>query len=147
MHQDGGSELSEIGVMLEQCLHIVIALRKCCRPLLARGIARDRECLAGCGWRCTQQAHTPVVVENVCWAFWARGGLLLCWAASAMKMFLVHAFMRGANYSAQCLRESIRWRQEYCPASGAGLIPHGARPKPTQISAEICGKLALRAPA
>src|SRR5215469_2000842 len=134
----GGSELSEVGVMLGAVLAVLlVACANIAGLLLARSVSREREmslrvAVGAARGRLIRQ----LLVENALLGLLGGGaGLLLASGLlSTMKVFLAHAFMRGANIQ---LNLAVIWTTlgaGVLSSMGAGLIPawRTSRTSPSQ---------------
>jgi putative ABC transport system permease protein len=123
----GGSELAEIGVMFGAVLAVLlIACANVGGLLLARGVRREREislrvAVGAVRGRLVQQ----LLVENTLLGLAGAGvGLLLASALlSTMKVFLAHAFMRGANIHLNVPVISMTLAAGVLSSIAAGIVP------------------------
>jgi predicted permease len=134
----GDNELSEIWVMLGAVLAVLlVACINVAGLLMARGIAREREmalriAVGAARGRLIRQ----LLVENaLLGTLGAAAGLLLATGLlAALKAFLAHAFMRGANVSLNLEVVALTLGAGVLSSIGAGLIPawRTARSNPNQ---------------
>lgn len=132
----GASELSEIYLMLGAVLAVLlIACANVAGLLLARGVAREREmalrvAIGAARGRLIRQ----LLVENaLLGAVGAGAGILLAAALlTAMKAFLIHAFMRGANITLNLDVVAVTLGVSILSSIAAGLVPawHAAQSNP-----------------
>jgi putative ABC transport system permease protein len=123
----GTSELSEIGLLLGAVFALLlIACTNVAGLLLARGIAREREmalriAIGAARGRLIRQ----LLVENSILGVLGAGTGILFAAAllAAMKAFLAHAFMRGANIQLNLQVVAVTLSAGLLSSLGAGLIP------------------------
>jgi putative ABC transport system permease protein len=123
----GVSELSEIGLLLGAVSALLlIACANVAGLLLARGISREREmalriAIGAARGRLVRQ----LLVENSILGLLGPGtGILFAGGLlAAMKAFLVHAFMRGANIQLNFEVIAVALSAGLLSSVGAGLIP------------------------
>ncbi|HEV7218280.1 MAG TPA: ADOP family duplicated permease, partial [Terriglobales bacterium] len=123
----GENELPEIWVMLGAVLAVLmVACVNVAGLLLARGVAREREMALrlaiGAG---RSRLIRQLLVENTLLGILgAAAGLMLATGLlSAMKVFLAHAFMRGANVRLNLEVVAVALAAGLISSIGAGLIP------------------------
>jgi predicted permease len=123
----GTSELSEVGLMLAAVLAVLlIACANVAGLLLARGIAREKEMAlrVALGAAKGRIIHQLLVENTLLGALGAGAGLLLAAGLlAAMKSFLAHAFMRGANIQLNLGVIAFTLGLGVLSSVGAGLIP------------------------
>jgi predicted permease len=134
----GSSELSEVGVMLGAVFAVLlIACANVAGLLLARSISREREMsLRVAVGAARSRLIRQLLVENALLGLLGAGaGLLLASGLlSTMKIFLAHAFMRGANIQLTISVISITLTAGVLSSIAAGLIPawRASRASPSQ---------------
>ncbi|HEY3988687.1 MAG TPA: ABC transporter permease [Acidobacteriaceae bacterium] len=134
----GENELAEIAVML--CAVFAVLLIACANVAglqLARGIAREREMAlrVAIGARRGRLLHQLLVENALLGAMGALSGLLLAGGLlAAMKVFLAHAFSRGANITLNLPVIAVTLGAGVLSSVAAGLIPawRAARADPSQ---------------
>ncbi|GGG89206.1 ABC transporter permease [Edaphobacter dinghuensis] len=134
----GRDELSEIWLMLGAVLSVLlIACANVAGLLLARGVAREREMAlrVAIGAARSRLIRQLLVENTLLGAMGACAGILL--AASllaAMKAFLIHAFMRGANITLNLEVIAVTLGVSVLSSIGAGLAPawHAAQSNPNK---------------
>lgn len=123
----GGNEVSELGVMFGAVLAVLlIACANVAGLLLARSVTREREMsLRVAVGAARSRLIRQLLVENAllgllgaCAGLLFASGLL-----SAMKVFLAHAFVRGANIQLDIPVISITFTAGVLSSIAAGLIP------------------------
>lgn len=136
--RSGGNELSEVSVMLGAVLAVLlIACANIAGLLLARSLSREREmslrvAVGAARGRLIRQ----LLAENALLGLLGGGsGLLLASGLlSAMKVFLAHAFMRGANIQLNPSVIATTLGAGALSSIAAGLIPawRTSRTSPSQ---------------
>jgi predicted permease len=134
----GVNELSEVCLLLGAVLAVLlIACANVAGLLLARGIAREREmalriAIGAARGRLIRQ----LLVENSILGIAGAGAGILFAAGllAAMKAFLAHAFMRGANIQLNFAVVAATLSAGLLSSIGAGLIPawRAAKSDPNQ---------------
>ncbi len=123
----GGSELSEVAVMLGAVFTVLlIACANVAGLLLARSVTREKEMSLRVAIGAARgKLIRQLLVENALLGFLGGGaGLLLASGLlSAMKVFLAHAFMRGANIQLNVFVISTTLAVGVLSSIAAGLIP------------------------
>ena len=123
----GGSERSEVGVMLGAVLAVLlIACVNVAGLLLARSISREREMsLRVAVGAARSRLIRQLLVENALLGLLgASAGLLLASGLlSAMRVFLAHAFLRGTNIQLNVPVIAITLAAGVVSSIAAGLIP------------------------
>lgn len=125
--QTGSSELSELGVMFGAVLAVLlIACANVAGLLLTRSVGRERElslrvAVGAARSRVTRQ----LLVENALLGLLGAGAglLLVSGLLNAMKVFLTHAFMRGADIQLNVPVVSITLAAGVLSSIVAGVIP------------------------
>ena len=134
----GSRELSQIALMLGAVLAVLlIACSNVAGLLLARGIAREREMAmrVAVGAPRRRLVRQLLVENTLLGALGAGAGILLATGLlAAMKAFLAHAFMRGANIRLNLEVIAVTLGIGVLSSIGAGLIPawRAARSDPNQ---------------
>jgi putative ABC transport system permease protein len=134
----GTSELSEIYLMLGAVLAVLlIACANVAGLLLAHGVAREREmalrvAIGAARGRLIRQLlveNTLLGAMGTCAGILLAAGLL-----AAMKVFLIHAFMRGANITLNLDVVAVTLGVSVLSSIGAGLVPawHAAQSNPNK---------------
>lgn len=125
--RSGGSELSEISVMFGAVLAVLlIACANVAGLLLTRSVSREREMsLRVAVGAARSSLIRQMLVENAMLGLLGAGaGLVLASGLlSALKVFLAHAFMRGANVQLNIPVISITLTAGLLSSIAAGLIP------------------------
>ena len=120
-------ELPEIVVMFGAVLAVLlIACANVTGLQLARGIAREREMAlrVAIGAQRSRLVRQLLVENALLGALGAASGLLLATALlSVMKVFLAHAFLRGANIQLNVAVIMVTLAAGVLSSMGAGLIP------------------------
>ena len=123
----GGSELSELSVMLGAVLAVLlIACANIAGLLLARSVGREREMsLRVAVGAARSRLIRQLLVENVVLGLLGActGLLLASGLLSGMKVFLAHAFMRGANIHLNVPVISVTLAAGVLSSIVAGLLP------------------------
>ncbi|HEY1805809.1 MAG TPA: ABC transporter permease [Terracidiphilus sp.] len=123
----GSSEVSEIVLMLGAVLAVLlIACANVAGLLLARGIAREREMAlrVAIGAARGRLVRQLLVESTLLGAMGAGAGILLAGGLlAAMKAFLIHSFMRGANITLNLEVMAVTLGLGVLSSVGAGLIP------------------------
>ena len=123
----GNGELSEIGLMLGAVLAVLlIACANVAGLLLARGVARERDMAlrAAIGAAKSRLIRQLLVQNALLGALGAGAGMLLAAGSLvAMKAFMVHAFMRGANIHLNLEVIGATLCIGVLSSVGSGLIP------------------------
>ena len=127
MTRSGGSELSQLGVMLGAVLAVLlIACANVAGLLVTRSVSREREMSLRVAVGAARGALIrQLLVENALLGLvGACAGLLLAVGLlSALKLFLAHAFMRGANIQLNVPVISMTLTAGVVSSIAAGLIP------------------------
>jgi putative ABC transport system permease protein len=123
----GTDELSEIYLMLGAVLAVLlIACANVAGLLLARGVAREREmALRVAIGAARSRLIRQLLVENTLLGMMGAcaGILLAAGLLAAMKAFLIHAFMRGANITLNLDVVAVTLGISLLSSIGAGLVP------------------------
>ena len=123
----GTNELSEIYLMLGAVLAVLlIACANVAGLLLARGVAREREmALRVAIGAARSRLIRQLLVENTLLGIMGAGAgiLLAAGLLAAMKAFLIHAFMRGANITLNLDVVAVTLGVSLLSSIGAGLVP------------------------
>jgi putative ABC transport system permease protein len=129
----GGNELSELSVMFGAVLAVLlIACANVAGLLLTRSVSREREMSlrVAIGAARGRLARQLLVENSLLGLLGACAGLLFASGLlSVMKVFLAHAFMRGANIQLSVPVISVTLAAGVLSSIGAGLIPAWRTPK------------------
>ena len=134
----GDTELPEIEVMLSAVFAVLlIACANVTGLLLARGITREREMAlrVAIGAARARLIRQSLVENAILGILGAGAGLVLAAGLlAAMKVFLAHAFMRGANIQLNLGVVAVTLGAGMLSSIGAGLIPawRAAKSDPNQ---------------